>query len=515
MGKYNRDNIKMEMTVGVVMSYIAIIVKLVASIIYTPFILRNLGQSQYGVYSLVLSIVGYLTIFDAGSNAAFIRYYVQAKCKNEQETEKINTFFILFFAIIALLGMIVGIISGLNSSVIFGDKIADTEYQLLQQCIYVLSVSVFFEILNCFFNSYVIANQRFIFGKAINLLNSIANPIVTVPFLLLGYNCLVIIIIRLVLAVIMLICNAYYCLHILKLRLNLHKCETKVIISIVQFMFFIVLQSIMDQFNWQIDKFILARTHGTNEISIYTIGTTFNVVYMTISSAVAGVFISAANKLVANKEDEKLNVIFIKTSRLCAYVCWLVMSAYCIFGKQFVIVWAGSEYYESYIIGFLLMFPLTFSLVLGIGQDITRAKNMHQMQVVLDFSVCVINVIVSITLAKKFGALGCAFGTFCAEIILCCIIQPLYYQYKIGIDMRATILNICSMLKGLIVPILVGIALNYFGLIRNSYCSIFIWGIFYLVIYFLSMWRLGISIDEKRLISKTIGKVKNVKKEIQ
>ena len=68
-----------QMSLGVILSYISIAVRLLAGILYTPILLHTLGQSQYGVYSLCISFIGYLTILNAGVNAAYIRFYVQEK----------------------------------------------------------------------------------------------------------------------------------------------------------------------------------------------------------------------------------------------------------------------------------------------------------------------------------------------------------------------------------------------------------------------------------------------------
>ena len=77
-------NRRKQISMGVVLSYISIIVKLATGILYTPIMLSSLGQSQYGVYSLCVSFIGYLTILNAGVNAAYVRFYVQEKTINEK-----------------------------------------------------------------------------------------------------------------------------------------------------------------------------------------------------------------------------------------------------------------------------------------------------------------------------------------------------------------------------------------------------------------------------------------------
>ena len=51
---------------GVVLSYVSIILNTLIQLLYTPLLIRMLGQSEYGLYSLVSSIIGYLTVLDLG-----------------------------------------------------------------------------------------------------------------------------------------------------------------------------------------------------------------------------------------------------------------------------------------------------------------------------------------------------------------------------------------------------------------------------------------------------------------
>ncbi len=495
-------NVKKQMVTGVFFSYLLIAVKLMTGIIYTPLILKTLGQSQYGIYSLTLSFAGYLTIFDAGTNAAYIRFFVQMKTKNEKATYPLNSFFLVFFLVLAFIAMILGLIISYNSDVIFGTRITTEEYVLIRKSLKLLSLSLFFEIFCCLWRSMIIANERFAIGKFINLLVSLAMPLGTIPFLLGGYDCSIIIMIRLIVHAMELLVDILYCVWVIKVKFAFKASEKFLVLTIFRFISFIVIQSIMDQMNWQIDKLILSRTQGTREISLYSVGTTFNNIYMTVSSAIAGVFIAETNRLVALNENGKLNQLFIKTSRICAYFILLIMIEYSLIGFNFVRIWAGIEYSSSYIVGFLLMFPLTFSLILGMGQDITRAKNKHHIQILLDFSVCVINVIASIPLAIIWGAVGSAVGTFFSELILCCVIQPIYYHKVIGLDMIKTYRNLAVLLKGCFIPIIYGSLVQTLNIIHDSYCSVLFHGIVIFILYAGSMYAFSFDDYEKGVFRK-------------
>ena len=500
---------KKQMSAGVILSYLVIIVQVIAGLLYAPIVLRSLGQSQYGVYSLCTSFMGYLTIMNGGVNAAYIRFYVQTKVKDEKKIPGLNGMFLKIFIVLAFIALIGGWIVGLFSPQIFGDKISSNEYELVRRCFTFLAVNSAAQVINCVFSSIITANEKFIFAKAVTLIMAIANPVITTPFLLRGYDCVIIIVVHMCVSIATVIVNALFCFRVFHSRFDLKERDKTLLKDIGQFAGFIVIQSIMDQLNWQIDKFILARTQGTGDISLYSVGATFNTYYMTFSAALSSVFIAQINKLQAKDQDEKLNDLFIQTSRIFGYLVLLVMTAFTIFGHPFVIRWAGAEYDKSYAIGMLLMLPVTISLCMGLGQDIARAKNKHQLQIVINIVVCIINAAVSIPLAIHWGAVGSAIGTFVAEIIICIIIQPIYYQRVLDLDMRRLFTGLIKILPGLIPSAIYGVAIIHFKLVRPSYGNIAVYGMIFIAIYAVSMWFLVMNHQEKELVRKIIRRVRS------
>ena len=498
---------KKQMSAGILLSYSVIIVQVLSGLLYTPIVLRSLGQSQYGVYSLCTSFMGYLTIMNAGVNAAYVRFYVQTKVKDEKRVPGLNGIFLKIFVILAFVALIGGWIIGIFSPQIFGDKISAEEYELVRQCFRFLAMNSSVQVLNCVFSSIIIANERFIFGKFVNLIVAVFNPVIVTPFLLCGYNCVIIIVVHIGMSIVALVLNAIFCFRVFHTKFYLKYKDITLLKDIAQFSGFIVLQAIMDQLNWQIDKFILARTRGTGDISLYSVGATFNTYFLTFSGALSGAFIAQINKLQALNESKKINDLFIKSSRIFAYLVWLIMSAYIIFGQQFVIRWAGKEYELSYSVGLLLMLPVTLALTMGLGQDIARAKNKHQLQIVINVSVCIINALISIPLAIMWGAIGSAIGTFVAEIIICCIIQPIYYKRILDLDIKQFFIEMCKILRGLVIPIIYGIIVCCIHIVKPIYGSIGIYGAIYVIIYAVSMYLFAMNDQEKKLVASTLDKI--------
>ncbi len=499
---------KKQMSLGVILSYVSIAVKLASGILYTPIVLHTLGQSQYGVYSLCISFMGYLTILNAGVNAAYIRFYVQERAVHEENVEKLNGLFCKIFIVLSAIGFVCGLLITYFSPVIFGSKITPDEYELARKCFVLLTFTVAIEIFTCLFKSFVTANEEFIFGKTLDIIGSILAPVLTLPFLLQGADCTVIISVRLGVAVLLLLLNSIFCLKKLDIKFLFAKAENGLVKNISQFIGFIALQSVMDQLNWQIDKFILARTQGTSEISIYSVGSTFNGYFILIGGAVSGVFIAEINRLVAADEEVRLNRLFRRSCKLFTYLIGFIISAFVIFGRTFILRWAGEDYGSSFTVGWMLMSPLTFSLIMGLGQDIARAKNKHQIQIIINVCVCIVNMLVSIPLSIHFGAVGSAFGTFAAEIIVCIIVQPVYYKKILGIQVKDVFLDELRYLPGLLFPALFGFAIHHFGLLQQDYGSLAVYGMIFTIVYLVNIMAFSMGKEDRKYIFDIIKKKK-------
>ena len=76
---------KSQIKIGSILSYVVIVLNMLIGLIYTPIMLRIMGQSEYGTYSLISSIIGYLTVLDLGFGNAIIIYTSRYRAKNQKE----------------------------------------------------------------------------------------------------------------------------------------------------------------------------------------------------------------------------------------------------------------------------------------------------------------------------------------------------------------------------------------------------------------------------------------------
>ena len=61
MHKFICTKIMNQLKAGAILNYIVIVLNTLVGLLYTPYMLRMMGQSEYGLYSLVASVIGYLS----------------------------------------------------------------------------------------------------------------------------------------------------------------------------------------------------------------------------------------------------------------------------------------------------------------------------------------------------------------------------------------------------------------------------------------------------------------------
>lgn len=501
-----------QLKAGAVLSYIFMGLGYSISIIYTPLMLRLLGQNEYGLYNLVASIVAYLGILNFGFGSAYIRYYSRHKSNNDfVNIAKINGMFLIVFSSIGLIAVLAGMILIFNTDAIFGTKLTSGELLTAKTLMAIMVFNIALSFPSIVFNSHITANEKFVFQKITQVVKVIVNPFLILPILFLGYGSVGMVIVSTVLNFIIEIINIMFCFKKLHIKFSFHGFDIVLMREMTVFSSFVFLHMVMNQVLWNVDKFILGRIWGTTTVAIYSLAAQLNMYYLSFSTAISNVFIPRVNNIVFSSDDingnKELTDLLVRVGRLQFIIVSLILLGLIFFGRPFIFMWAGKNYIESYPIAMLLIIPVTFPLIQNLGIEILRAKNLQKFMAIINVFIALLNVFVSIPLAKMYGGVGSALGTAISLIIGNLLIANLYYHYKIGLNMKRFWLEIIRLLPGLIPPIILGIILFLFlDIYKLRYFIISI--ISFTITYFCAIWRFGMNKYEKDLIKIPIEHIR-------
>lgn len=501
---------------GSILTYGQMALSIAIGLIYTPFMIRTLGQSEYGLYNTVSSTIGMFSLLNLGFSSGYIRYYAIYKRDNDDEKiYRLNGLFTIIFAIIALVALVGGLILTFNLDLVFSSGLTAEEYPRARVLMLFMTINMSLSFLMTVIRNIITSHEKFIFLKAISMITTVVSPLVNVPLLLLGFKSIGLVVSAVALSLLTDIIQCIYVLKFLKAKFKFNKFEKGLFKNLFSYTAFIALNLLIDQINWNIDKLILARFKGTAVVAVYSVGYSLYNYYMSFSTAISGVFTPRIHKIVnatkdnLKKQREEITELFTKVGRIQFLILALIASGITFFGKPFIInIWAGKGYEDSYYVALLLVIPSSIALVQNLGIEIQRAKNLHKFRSIAYFVMALINLVLSIILCQKYGAVGSAIGTAISLIVANGFIMNIYYHKKCEIDIISFWKSIINQSKGLIIPIIVGILIVKFV---NLDSTIMLIGsiVVYTIVYCASQWLLGMNDYEKGLIRGPVNRILN------
>lgn len=503
-----------QLKIGSLLSYIQMGVSIVINLIYTPIMIKCLGQSEYGLYQTVSSTISMLSILSLGFNASYIRYFSKYKNNNEKnEIYKLNGLFLLIFLFIGVIAFVCGLFITINLNLVFSDGLSFSEYVIAKKLMFILTINLTLMFPMSVFQNIISAYERFIALKLLGMIKTIFSPLLCIPLLLLGYKSIALVSVTLIISIITDSLYIYYVLKVLESKFVFHGFNKNILKDIVIYTSFIAINLIVDQINMNIDKIIIARYRGAIEVGVYSVGFTLYQLYQNFSSAISGVFTprihAIVNKNTNNKKEQSklLTTLFIKVGRIQFLILGLISTGIIIFGYSFIVkLWAGAGFENSYLVAILLIIPSSIALIQNLGIEMQRALNKHQYRSIIYLLMAIINLFLSIILCQLYGAVGSAIGTSISLIVANGFIMNVIYYKICHIDVILFWKNILRMSLGLICPIFVGVILNK-TIVINGYFTFILCIIIYTLVYIISMWLISMNKYEKKLILKPLNNI--------
>ena len=499
---------KSELKAGVILSYVNLALGTMIPFIYTPIMLRILGQAEYGLFSLASSAVSYLSLLSFGFGSTIVRYISKYRAENDKRAEeKTYGFFLVLYCVLAVAVLLCGIAIASNIETIFQRGLSNQELKKMKTLVMIMTFNSAISFPNSVVSSMITAHEKYIFRKLVDMLATVVAPLANLIALYLGYASVGMATAATIVQFLMLPLNITYCFRKLKVRPIIAKLPAHLIKEMLGFSAFVFIASIVDMLFWTTDKVILGMLSGSVAVAIYNVGSTFNSMVMNLSTSISGVLVPRITGMVVkDATKEELTNLFIRVGRLQFIVIALIISGFTVFGQTFIALWAGNEYSEAFWIAILTMFPLAVPLIQNTGLTIVTAQNKHQFRAVVYLIIAIANVISTYMVVPSWGYIGAAICSCISYIIGQGVIMNLYYYKITGLDIPLFWKNI---LKMCCIPVFMMIIclfmLNFIKI--NSWVTFLLGVLLYAVIYGVSMYRFSFNDYEKNIFKKPMHRI--------
>lgn len=494
-----------QLKAGAALNYVVIILNMLVGLLYTPYMLRMMGQSEYGLYSLVASVISYLTVLDLGLGNAIVRYTAKfrAEGKTTEQYEMFGMFLVLYI-IIGVVAFIAGLGLYFNVDTLFGATmtVEELDKARIMMLFLIFNLAVTFPM--SIFGSIITAYERFVFPKVVNIGRVILNTVIMICLLEMGYKAVAMVILQTVFNLLTLVINFFYCKYKLQIKIFFRNFQWGFLKEVAVYSFWIFLNVIMDRIYWSTGQFVLGAFVGTAAVAVFAVAIQLEHIYMQFSTAIAGVFLPKVTGMVARNDNRKdISNLFIRTGRIQYIVIALILTGFIVFGRDFINLWAGADYDSAYLITLLFFVSLSIPMIQNLGITILQARNQMKFRSLLYIGIASVSLVFQIVLAKQYGGLGCAISIAGALLVGQGLIMNVYYHKKQGLDIFAFWLEIIKMS---IVPVATGIGaiLLLRNIVLESWLSLVIAIGIFLVVYIPLFFMFSMNQSERDLFIRPI-----------
>lgn len=483
---------------GVLLSYIQMVSNVLLKFIYTPFLLHALGQNEYGLYSLVMSIVGYLSILDLGFGGTVTRYTIKYKEAGDKEgLYKLYSTLSVFYILIGLVALAICIVLSICTQSLFGDTMTTTEVSKLRIMILLVGFNLLFSFPLQISTSVVVAYEKFIFKNGLYLLRTFLQPIVMVLLLyLVNMKSVGAIVVVTLFNLGTYLWYYIYSIRKLDFKFSFSKFDKQLVKPLLSFSVWMFLAMVFEQLQYNSGQFILGLFQGTDVIAVWGIAMIFILNYRAISTAISNVYMPSLVTLSFNDDVVNIRKTVNTMVRLQSAVLMFILVNFILFGKQFILLWAGEEYVDAYICSVIVMIPMTISSSLEFCYLLQMAQNKMLYRTITTFGALLIvffyiYITIDITLIS--------FAYFMAgSIVLGLVLLVFIYIPRLRISPFAVIKNlfrVCCPPVALL--LLFAILMNWMNFFDKGIVGLIIGMLVFNVFLIIEMWFLSFTKEDR------------------
>jgi O-antigen/teichoic acid export membrane protein len=428
---------KRRFAFNVSMNWASMVVGMVVPFFLTPIVIRSLGTVAYGVWILAVSTVAYLGLLDLGLRSAVIRYVSKADALGKVDEAQSAISAALWFRILIALGAVV---LSIALTIVFPHlfKIPNDLERPAQVTVLMCALAIAITLVSGVFGAVLGAIHRFDILSVLGAGQTVAKAVGVILILRSGRGLIALAYWEFAMTLVAGLATWAAAVKVFpacRVRLGRPDIKTLKMIWSYSFTTFIIVIAVQVIFNT--DNIVVGALLSVGNVVFYSIGGSLVTYSRQVVSSISTTFIPLASNLEASGKSGKLQQLLLRGTQATLGLALPVSLALLFRGKTFIGLWMGYRY--SNIAGTVLQilmisqfFGVANTTALQVAFGIEKHKSVANWAIVE----AVLNLSLSIVLAKTIGLYGVAWGTSIATTIIHLIFWPRFVQRELGVPVR-------------------------------------------------------------------------------
>lgn len=417
---------------GSVLRLSNVIVAALAALLVMPLTVHRLGDRGYGLWTLAGAFIGYYGLIDLGLSSAVSQYLCIALGRKDLLESRA-----VFNTALALQSTLGGAALAVTAAIAFSSQWfcrTPADASLCWKVIAILGTNAVLGFPARVYSAVLEAELRIDIQGGLDLLGQILRNGSILCTLLAGGGLLALSWTSLLASVPIMILQVVLGRRTSSwARLGGPSFGRKRIKSFFSYSAYTFVSSIADLLRFQIDPLVITGFVGLAAVTHYRVAGALTKYYIAIVISSTDTFAQVMSRSYGAGDRVRLERVFRLATKVSICISIFIGFAAIAFGKPFILRWMGTIYEDAY----SPMVVLSLAVLLDVGQcpsiGLLYATFNHRFYTYINLGEGIINLIVSIALAKPFGIVGVALGTLIAALLVRTVVQPWWVCKAVGL----------------------------------------------------------------------------------
>jgi len=400
----------------------------------SPYVVHHLGNTGYGVWTLILSLTGYLGLLDLGIRGAVTRYI--AKFHTQGDHSNASQMASSAMVIFGTAGIIAIAASFIFALYVIHRFPIPVQYLIAARVVVMLTgLSVATSLVNGVFGGALVGLQRFDLTNSIEVGINFLRAATIVLVLHLGFGVFALACIQLAFTLTRWFANmalAHFLYPELKIRLSLaRRAGVMLILSYSVFSFLLQISSSLIYLS---DNMVIGAYASVALVTFYAIGGNLIEYTRTVVTSISQTMTPLTSSIEAENDQERLRRAVLLGGAAGTMVMLPIAVTFMLRGASFIGLWMGPQYTQ---LSGKVLWVLSLTLLFWAANAVTAGSllgvSKHKWLVPATAVEGICNLALSIHWVKTMGIVGVAWGTVVPSVASHALFWPWYIRRSFGI----------------------------------------------------------------------------------
>lgn len=402
------------------------LVPILVNFLSVPIIVHNLGYDEYGVWALVMAVMGYFALLDLGVAKGGIKFLADANAKNDSASvDQVICIGLLFYCGIGAVGGFFISLS-VDPLLLHLIKIPENLQSTARTVFHLASVGFFVTMLQSYLLSLPQAFHRFDVSNTIDSLNQIVSTVITVLVVVTGFGLTGVIVVRI-------LANVVCCISLIralrKLIPNFHF-TTSINLQLARKIFSFSLITFVGRAGNvtanQLQTIVIGSLLGTAAVTVFTIPFTLVSRIMGISNRLSWLIFPVSSEFSGGKETERLYVVYLNMTKNLFFLGLFQVVVLSLFSWEILCVWMGAEFADkASIVLALVAIGYFFNTLTNVPSQVCDGLGFPRITSMFAFIRGAIGIVLTLAGGWLAGLMGVAIGYMAS----CVVVSAMFNLY--------------------------------------------------------------------------------------